>query len=190
VSVDSVISCADHIFGNGITEQDGHDTVRLGVGVVLVEGDQNQGALHEVGVLQERSQPALEKLASDGDGAVVGIISHVGRNERPLRKGVGCEILLEPCEVLDDTETLRAVVGLIDDGWVVLADVIIRVRGLVEPRVALEASVWHIFLVFTPRDPTSLEEVDNSADVLRNGVEVVVVHAEVVTTDTGDVVGL
>ena len=61
------------------------------------------------------------------------IIGHVGRNERPLRQGVGCEVLLEACEVLDDTETLGGVVGLVDDGRVVLADVIIRVRRHIDP---------------------------------------------------------
>jgi len=59
VSVDGVVSGTDQGFGNGITEEDGHDTVGLRVSVVLVEGDQDQGALHEVGVLEERSQPRL-----------------------------------------------------------------------------------------------------------------------------------
>ena len=86
MGVDGVIGCADHILGNGISKENRHDTVRLKISVVLVEGDQDQCALHEVGVLQQRRQPALEELAGDGDGAVVGIIGHVGRNERPLRQ--------------------------------------------------------------------------------------------------------
>jgi len=118
----------------------------------------------------------------------VGVISHVGRDEHPLWKRIACEVLLEACEVLDDTETLRNVVGLVDNGRVVFANVVVGMGSHIDPRVALEASVRHVFLIFAPADSSRLEEVDNSADILRNRVEVVVVHAEVVTADTGNIV--
>ena len=77
MGIDSVIGCADHVLGNGISKENRHDAVRLGVSVVLVEGDQDQCAFHEVGVLKERSQPALEELAGDGDGAVAVSYTHL-----------------------------------------------------------------------------------------------------------------
>lgn len=63
-----------------------------------------------------------------------------------------------------------------------LADIVVRLGVLVNPRVALVTGVRHVLLVLRPADSLSLEEVDDSGDIASNLVEVIVVHAKVVAT--------
>lgn len=180
---------ADKVGWNGVTEEDREDAVTNSVGVVLVKGDENGSLLHEVGVVEERLHEVADKLASNGDRRVVAIVGHVWGDEHPLWELVVLEVLVEHGEVLDLGKTVGLDVGVEDDWWIVLADVVVLAGGIY-PREALETRVWHVLLVSGPRDTTVLKKVDNGRDVAGNLVEVVVVHTKVVTRDGGDVVWL
>jgi len=54
------------------------------VGLVLVEGDEDEGVVHEALVFEERGKEGLQPFASDGDGGVVTVGGHVGGDEHPL----------------------------------------------------------------------------------------------------------
>jgi hypothetical protein len=71
-----------------------------------------------------------------------------------------------------------------------LPNVVVRERFLVGPVEALEAGVGITLLVLGPRDALGVQEVDDGADVGREGMEVVVVHTEVVAAYGCRVVGL
>ena len=106
VVVEVVVVLANVLAGESISEKNGQDVVLDAVGLVLVEGDENQSVLHKVLVFEERVHESLEPVTSNGDGAVVSIRGHVGGDEHPLGELVSLEILVE----------LRG--GLVDHGKV------------------------------------------------------------------------
>ena len=71
----------------------------------------------------------------------------------------------------------------------VLPDIVVCLRLLVDP-VALEAAVWHVFLVDAPADALSLQEIDDGLDAGANAREAVAGYAVGVCSHSGDVVGL
>lgn len=73
VVVELRVSGADKLLGYSVTENDAEDTVLQGVGVRLVERDQNQSVLHEVLVVQERLQEVACPGTSSGDARVVAV---------------------------------------------------------------------------------------------------------------------
>lgn len=97
---------ADEVGWDGITEKDTENVVLDGVGLVLIEGDQDEGVLHEVLVGEEWLEESAEPVTSNGDGGIVSIGSHVWSDEHPLWKGVGGKILVEEGGVLDLLETI------------------------------------------------------------------------------------
>lgn len=170
------------------TEKDGEDVVMLGVGLVLVEGEDDERVVHEIAVVQQRLEEVTGPGASKGDIGVMAIVGHIGGDEGPLGKGLGLQIILEGGEVLDEAETG----GILGDGVkenerVVLADISVGVGLLVGEVEALEASIWQTLLVLTPRDTLNIEEINDGGDVSWESVEVVIVHAEVVTSSSGGV---
>lgn len=64
------------------THQEGPDTVSLGVGIVFVEGDKDQGLINEGLVAQSGVEEASEPVTSELSGGIVGIVGHVGTNGR------------------------------------------------------------------------------------------------------------
>lgn len=74
-------------------------------------------------------------------------------------------------------------------GGVVLADVVVLALsvGLGE---ALEAGIWHVFLILGPANALGLEKIDQGGDIVWKLPQGVVFHAEVVTRDSGEVVRL
>lgn len=65
VVVEVGVSSTHKMLGDSITEENTENAVLDGVGLVLVEGDEDQGALHEVLVVQQRGQEVLEPLTSN-----------------------------------------------------------------------------------------------------------------------------
>lgn len=192
VVVEGVVDGSLEVVGDGTAEEDGEDLVGDTVGLVLVEGQQDQGVVHEVLVAEERGHEVALPGGAEGDVGVVGVVGHVGGEESPLRQGLGVQVGLEVVEALDLAETSGVVGdGLVEDQGVVLAHVVVGVRLLVGRVVeALEARVGEAFLVLGPRDALGVEQVHDGGHVGGDDVEVVVVHAEVVTTRCGAVVGL
>lgn len=97
-------------------------------------------------------------------------------------------VLVDHRDVLLSAQTLRSGVGVEDDRRVVLAHVVIGLGLLVDVGLTLEARVGHVLLVGAPRDALVLEKIDQGRDVGVNLLEVVVVAAEGVTANGGDVV--
>lgn len=87
------------------------------------------------------------------------------------------------------TETLGSGVGIVNDGRMVLADVVVRLGVLIDVALALETGVRHVLLVSAPGDALVVKQVNNGRDVRRYLLEVVVVTTKSVTTNGGDVVG-
>lgn len=92
-------------------------------------------------------------------------------------------------DVLLVAETLRSSVGIVNDGGVVLANVVVCLGVLVDVALALEAGVRHVLLVSAPRDALVVKQVNNCGDVRRDLLEIVVVTAKSITTNGGDIVG-
>ena len=69
------ISGADERVRHGITENQAEDAVALGVSLGLVEGDEDQSAVPEAGLLvvYQRLEEIAAPLSSNGDGGVVTI---------------------------------------------------------------------------------------------------------------------
>jgi hypothetical protein len=66
---------ADERVGKSVAEHQGEDAVALGVGLGLVEGDQDKSAVPEAGLLvvDQRLEEVAAPLAGNGDGSVVSI---------------------------------------------------------------------------------------------------------------------
>lgn len=67
------IAGADQVRGNGVAEQDGEDAVLDRVGLVFVEGDEDEGVLHEVLVVEEGVEEGAQPFTGDGYGGVVAV---------------------------------------------------------------------------------------------------------------------
>lgn len=124
--VESVVGGTAEVLGDGVAEENAVDAVLLLVGGGLVEGDQDEGVLGEVVVLQERGHEAVEPLAGESDVGVVGVVGHVGGDEHVLGQTVVLEVLVESGEVLDLARA-NGVVGdrVEEDEGVVLANVVV-----------------------------------------------------------------
>ena len=191
VVVEVVIGGSDELLGYGVAEEDTQDSVLYSISLVFIEGDQDEGVLHESLVVEQR----LDKSASPGTGnsdvRVMTVARHVGSNEHPLRQLSILEVLVELSEVLVDGEAVKvAGIGVVVDRGVMLANVVILAVHMVYPGLALEATVGHIFLVMTPRDALIFKKIDNGGHILVRLEEVVVLHTEIVSSDGGNVVRL
>lgn len=58
--------------------------------------------------------------------------------------------------------------------------------GIVE---ALEASVWHVFLVLCPRDAILFENVHDRGNLIGNSVQVIITDTEIASANYRDVIG-
>ena len=85
------------------------------------------------------------------------VICHIRRDEHPLWKRLGLEVLVEERQVLLVGQSIWARVGIVDDRWVVLADVVVRLGPMIDVGVALVASVGHVLLIAAPADSLVLE---------------------------------
>ena len=110
VGVEGVVNGTLQVVGDGTAEEDGVDAVLLLVRGDLVEGDEDQGVLAEVVVLQQGGDKAVEPGAGEGDVGIVGVVGHVGGNEHVLGETMVLQVLVEGSEVLDLTGT-NGVVG-------------------------------------------------------------------------------
>lgn len=85
VSVDGLILGTDEVLGDSTTEENTEDAVavvvdlRLGntVGLGLIEGQQQQSVVPEVGVVHERLNEAAQPLGSECDVGIVSVVGHV-----------------------------------------------------------------------------------------------------------------
>lgn len=198
VVVEVVVGGANKMLGNGITKEDTKNMVLVGIRLVLIPGDQDEGVVHKVLVLQERLQELAAPVTSHSNRGIMAVRGHVGSDEHPLGQLVLLEILVEQGsrginqgDVLNLRQTLlRESDAVMKNGRVVLAHIVVGAVLVVHPREALETRVGHVLLVKTPRDTVVLEQVNDSRDIARVAVEVIVLHAKVVTSDGGHVVGL
>lgn len=191
VVVEVGVRGAVQVLGDSVAQQDGEHAVLDGVGRVLVKGDEDERVLHETGVVEQRGEEVPGPLAGDGDGGVVAVRGHVGRDEHPLRQAILLEILVEHGQVLQDTEAVgTGRVLVVNHRRVVLADVVVGAVLLIDPSVAFKARVRHVFLVFTPRNVLLLQEIDDGGNVGIDEVHLVIVHAKVIASVRGDIVGL
>ena len=113
-------------FGDGAAEEEGEDFVGGGVGVDLVEGEDDERVLHEVLVGEERSEELLGPGGGVGDGGIMAVVGHVRGDERPLRELFVLELRLKVDEALNGASA-RGVGrdGLIERKRVVLANVVV-----------------------------------------------------------------
>lgn len=111
----------------------------------------------------------------DHVGGVEGVVGHLAGGQIGLELGGG-----------DDVGAAGGVLGdrVVDDEGVVLAEVQAVVLE------AGEAGGGGILLVSSPGETLGLEEIDNGLVGIGDGVEVIVVQSEVVSTGSSDVVGL
>ena len=210
------ISGAYERLGHGITEDQAENTVALRVSFGLVECDEDQSAAPEAGLLvvDQRLKEVTAPLSSNSDRSVMAIAGlnprqkllifdnakhisyHVGCDEQPLRQLAFSQILVEHRSILVSHgdvllvgKALWGSVAVINDGGVVLPDIVVRLGRLVDVALALEARVRHIFLVGAPRDTLVIKQINNARDVGRDLLEIIVVTSECVSADRGDVVG-
>lgn len=94
------VRSANELLWNGVAKENAENAVLGAVGFVFIESDENQGVLHELLVLQKRTQEILQPDTSNSDGSVMTVRGHVGSNKQPLRKLIRLEILVEHGEVL------------------------------------------------------------------------------------------
>lgn len=110
------VAGADEMRGHGVAEQDAVDLVLHGVVFVLVEGDEDEGVVHEALVGQERGEELGEPLAGGGYIGVVAVAGHVGSDEHPLGELVVLKVFIEEGCVLDPLETVLLVGnGVVED---------------------------------------------------------------------------
>lgn len=191
VSVEGIVLGTLEVFRNGTTNEDAEDTVVVGVGLVLIEGQKEESVVVEVLVLEQLGHPRTLPLSSKSYVGVMRIVGHVGSDESPLRKLLVLDIIFKVIKALDVTCT--AAVGhngVIKHQWVVLANVIIVISFLVRIVVALETGIGNVLLVFSPRDPLGVKQISNGGNVPRDLIEVIVIHSERVTASGSAVVGL
>lgn len=189
VGVESAIGGSLEVVRDGATNQEGVDRVGVGVVATLIEGEHDKGVLHEVLVLEKVSEEVVRPSTAESDVGVVAVIGHVGGDERVLGETLVVQIIVEAAEVLDLAQT-SGVIGdrVEDDERVVLAHVVVSTSlGVAE---TLVTSVRETFLVLAPGDLAGIKKVGNGRDIVRDLPPIVVVHSEVVTTSSGDVVGL
>lgn len=117
------------------------------------------------------------------------VVGHVGGDERVLGETLVVKILIKAGEVLDLAKTGSVIGhGVEDDEGVMLAHVV--VGAALRVTETLVTSVRETFLVLAPGDLAGVEKISNSRDIVGDLPPGVVVHSEVVTTSSGDVVGL
>ena len=74
--------------------------------------------------------------------------------------------------------------------WIMLSNVVDVIIGRICIIETRETSVRHVFLIFSPRDTTSFEDIDDRRNLSGNVMERIIAHAEVVTARYSDIVGL
>jgi len=211
------IGGADERLRHGIAEDQAEDTVALGVSLGFVECDENQSAAPEARLLvvDQRLKEVTAPLSSDSNRSVMAIAClksliskplmfthaehhsyHVRCDEQPLRQLAFSQVLVEHGSILVGHRDVLLVgkalwgsVAVVDDGWMVLPDIVVCLGRLVNVAFALEARVRHIFLVGTPGDALVIKQIDNTRDVGRDLLEVVVVTSECVSANGCNVVG-
>lgn len=100
-----VVGGSHEVLGDGVPEEDAEDAVLDGVGLVLVEGDEDQGVVEEARVLEEGLEEGSEPDPGHGDGGVVTVGGHVGgwdlgQSENSLwdsSSGSGCILMNIHC---------------------------------------------------------------------------------------------
>nr|POE77700.1 hypothetical protein CFP56_09343 [Quercus suber] len=86
---------------HGAADEEAEHPVALRVRVALVEGDEDEGVLHEVGVAEQGLEEVAGPCSGGGDRGVVSVRGHVGRDEDPLRQLLGVQVGVELRQVLD-----------------------------------------------------------------------------------------
>ena len=191
VGVKGIILGAPELHRDRTAHQNTENSVVLRVGVILVEGEQNQRVVHEVDVVEQGRHPVPLPLGGEGDVGVVPIVSHVGSDESPLGKLPLGQVVLKAGEVLDLAQTC-AVVGdrFVGDQWVVFAH-IVRITGFLVGEVeTLEPRVGQMLLILSPGNALGVEQVRDGGDVCGHRLEVIIVHAPIVTSSRSDVIRL
>lgn len=189
VGVEGVILSAQEIIRDGTAEKESIDVVTNLIGASLIKGEHNKSVLGEVIVFEKFAQEAPGPGTGNGDVGVVAIIGHVRGDEHVLGKTVVLQIIVEAAEVLDLAQTESILGDRVEQNQrVVLADIVVGTALGVA--VALVSRVGEAFLVFTPGNVLGVEQIGNGRHVGRNLMEVIIVHAESVTSSGCTVVRL
>lgn len=190
VSVKGVILGANQFLGNGTSKKNGEDLVRDWIGFCLIERKNDERLIPEGGVFELRNEIQFPG-SSESDVGVVAIIGHIGGDESPLRKSATNDIGFKAGKILDLSKS-GCIAGnaVKEDQRVMFTNVVVGEGFLVGIVVTLEAGIWDLFLIFPPRNAFSVQQVSNGRDIGRNLVEVIVIHAEVVTPGGGTIIGL
>lgn len=86
---------------DGAAEEEGENLVGGGVGLDLIEGEDDKSVVHEVLIGEERSKELLGPAGGVVDGGIMAVVGHVRGDERPLRELFVLEFRLEVDEALD-----------------------------------------------------------------------------------------
>lgn len=81
VVVESVIRGSVEGLGDSAAEEEGEDFVGGGVGVYLVEGEDDEGVVHEVLVCEEGGEEGLGPRGGFDDCCIMAVVGHVGGDE-------------------------------------------------------------------------------------------------------------
>ena len=114
-----IVHGANQLIRNGTAKQYAKDLVFSRISVIFIESDQDERSLHEVFVLEEWGEEAFAELSGNSHGCVVAVVGHIWRNEHPLGKLFGLQVLIEHCQVLLERKTLRACVSVVQDRRIV-----------------------------------------------------------------------
>jgi hypothetical protein len=67
VVIEVGVGGANEVVGDGVTKENGENSILDSISLVLVEADEHEGVFHEVAVVQERSEEILEPFPRDSN---------------------------------------------------------------------------------------------------------------------------
>ena len=130
--VESVVCCAFEGVGYGAAKKNSERLVAFCLGLDFVKCEQNQRVLHEVRVVEQRSNPISLPYGGESNIGVMAVVGHVGGDECPLRKFLVLQIVVETRKVLDQLKTSGILGdGVEEDQRIMLADIVIREGPLI-----------------------------------------------------------
>ena len=82
--IEGVIGCSVQGSGDCAAKEEGKDFVASVVGLVFIKCEADEGVVHEISVVEERSKEGAGPACCEGNVGIVAIIRHVGCDEGPL----------------------------------------------------------------------------------------------------------
>lgn len=192
MGVDSRIRGTDQVIWEDVGKNYGEDSVlKNPVRAVFIKVDDEEGIVHEMGVVEECGDEWEQPIRTICDLSVVCIVKLVRGDEDMLRKLIIGKILLERNEVFDCVDPFWLVnIAVEQNRWVVLPDIVVGTIALVEKLESLKSSIWKVLLVGSEGDTLGGQQIPDVRHIGRDLMEVVIIHPEIVTTVDGTIVGL